>query len=101
MLEGADMNTLGPWADYLLAQVSTSAALTGLIFVVLSFNFDQIVGDIVWPAPGWSCWPSQRSTASSPCSPPPSEVPRGGGERTTGLRWASWATAIRPVSTPA
>ena len=42
------MNTLGPWADYFLAQVSASAALTGLIFVVLAFNFDQIVGDIVW-----------------------------------------------------
>lgn len=42
------MNPLGPWTDYFLAQVSASAALTGLIFVVLSFNFDQIVGDIVW-----------------------------------------------------
>jgi hypothetical protein len=31
-----------------VAQVSASAALTGLIFVVLSFNFDQIVGDKVW-----------------------------------------------------
>lgn len=42
------MNPLEPWADYLVAQVSASAALTGLIFVVLSFNFDQIVGDKVW-----------------------------------------------------
>jgi hypothetical protein len=30
-----------------VAQVSASAALTGLIFVVLSVNFDQIVGDNV------------------------------------------------------
>jgi hypothetical protein len=42
------VNPLGPWADYFVAQVSASAALTGLIFVVLSFNFDQIVGDKVW-----------------------------------------------------
>ena len=48
MLEGTVVNALGPWADYFVAQVSASAALTGLIFVVLSFNFDQIVGDIVW-----------------------------------------------------
>ena len=67
------MNPLGPRADYFVAQVSASAALTGLIFVVLSFNFDQIVGNIVWlgrAAPGWFCWRSQRSTASSPCSLP-------------------------------
>ena len=42
------VNPLGPWADYFVAQVSASAALTGLIFVVLAFNFDQIVGDKVW-----------------------------------------------------
>ena len=46
------MNALGPWPDYFVAQVSASAALTGLIFVVLSFNFDQIVGDIVWVGRG-------------------------------------------------
>jgi hypothetical protein len=48
MPEAAVVNPLGPWAEYFVAQVSASAALTGLIFVVLSFNFDQIVGDIVW-----------------------------------------------------
>jgi hypothetical protein len=48
MPEGAVVNPLGPWADYFVAQVSASGALTGLIFVVLSFNFDQIVGDVVW-----------------------------------------------------
>jgi hypothetical protein len=48
MPAGAAVNPLGPWGDYFVAQVSASAALTGLIFVVLSFNFDQIVGDKVW-----------------------------------------------------
>jgi len=33
--------------DYFVAQVNATAALTGLIFVVLSFNFAQIVGDKV------------------------------------------------------
>ena len=42
------MSELQPWADYLVAQVTASAALTGLIFVVLSFNFDHIVSDKAW-----------------------------------------------------
>ncbi len=42
------MSVLQAWGDYLVAQVTASAALTGLIFVVLSFNFDQIVGDKAW-----------------------------------------------------
>jgi hypothetical protein len=42
------MSELQGWADYLVAQVTASAALTGLIFVVLSFNFDHIVGDKAW-----------------------------------------------------
>lgn len=41
------MNPLGAWTDYFVAQVGASAALTGLIFVVLSFNFDHIVGGSV------------------------------------------------------
>lgn len=42
------MNSLQPWADYFVAQAGASAALTGLIFVVLSFNFDHIVSDRTW-----------------------------------------------------
>jgi hypothetical protein len=42
------VSPLAAWTDYFVAQVTASAALTGLIFVVLSFNFDQIVGDRVW-----------------------------------------------------
>jgi hypothetical protein len=42
------VNPLEPWANYFVAQVSASAALTGLIFVVLSFNFDRITSNKVW-----------------------------------------------------
>jgi modulator of FtsH protease len=42
------VNALQPWADYFVAQAGASAALTGLIFVVLSFNFDHIVSDRTW-----------------------------------------------------
>jgi hypothetical protein len=42
------VNSLQPWADYFVAQAGASAALTGLIFVVLSFNFDHIVSDRTW-----------------------------------------------------
>lgn len=42
------MNPLQPWADYFAALAGASAALTGLIFVVLSFNFDHIVSDRTW-----------------------------------------------------
>jgi hypothetical protein len=42
------VNPLQPWADYFVAQAGASAALAGLIFVVLSFNFDHIVSDRTW-----------------------------------------------------
>jgi hypothetical protein len=42
------MNPVAPWADYFVGLAGASAALTGLIFVVLSFNFNHIVGDRVW-----------------------------------------------------
>jgi hypothetical protein len=42
------MNVLAPWADYFVAQAGAAGALTGLIFVALSFNFDQIISDEVW-----------------------------------------------------
>lgn len=42
------MNILTPWSDYFVAQAGAAGALTGLIFVALSFNFDQIISDEVW-----------------------------------------------------
>ena len=42
------MNVLAPWANYFIAQAGAAGALTGLIFVALSFNFDQIISDEVW-----------------------------------------------------
>jgi len=42
------MNALAAWSGFFVAQASAAAALTGLIFVVLSFNFDHIVGDAEW-----------------------------------------------------
>ncbi len=42
------MNILTPWADYFVAQAGAAGALTGLIFVALSFNFDQIISDDLW-----------------------------------------------------
>jgi hypothetical protein len=42
------MNILTPWADCFVAQAGAAGALTGLIFVALSFNFDQIIGDEAW-----------------------------------------------------
>ena len=42
------MNVLTPWANYFVAQAGAAGALTGLIFVALSFNFDQIISDEVW-----------------------------------------------------
>ncbi len=42
------MNVLTPWANYFVAQAGAAGALTGLIFVALSFNFDQIIRDEVW-----------------------------------------------------
>jgi hypothetical protein len=46
--KGPVVNLLQPWSNYFVAQASTAAALTGLIFVVLSFNFDHIISDDVW-----------------------------------------------------
>lgn len=42
------MNVLAPWANYFIAQAGAAGALTGLIFVALSFNFDQVMADEVW-----------------------------------------------------
>ena len=42
------MNVLTPWANYFVAQAGAAGALTGLIFVALSLNFDQIISDEVW-----------------------------------------------------
>jgi len=42
------MNILTPWTDYFVAQAGAAGALTGLIFVALSFNFDQIISDDLW-----------------------------------------------------
>ena len=42
------MNALAPWADYFVAQAGAAGALTGLIFVALSLNFDQIISDEIW-----------------------------------------------------
>lgn len=44
------MNALAQWADYFVAQAGAAGALTGLIFVALSLNFDQIISDEVWLA---------------------------------------------------
>lgn len=42
------MNILTPWANYFVAQAGAAGALTGLIFVALSLNFDQIISDQAW-----------------------------------------------------
>jgi len=42
------MNILAPWSNYFIAQAGAAGALTGLIFVALSLNFDQIISDEVW-----------------------------------------------------
>jgi hypothetical protein len=42
------MNVLAPWTEYFVAQAGTAAALTGLIFVALSFNLDHVIGDDTW-----------------------------------------------------
>jgi hypothetical protein len=42
------MAELRRWSEYLTAQETPSAALTGLIFVVRSFNFGHIVADKAW-----------------------------------------------------
>src|SRR5580693_3995254 len=42
------MNVLAPWIEYFVAQAGTAAALTGLIFVALSFNLDHVIGDETW-----------------------------------------------------
>jgi hypothetical protein len=99
---------LAYWSDYFVAQPGATAALAGLIFVALSFNFEIVLQDDVWlvraasgllllaepilsalvclwPAPTWrsaSC--SQRSRGrSSPacfgsCSAPPADGRRPG-----------------------
>lgn len=41
------MNPLVAWHEFYVALAGASAALAGLIFVALSFNFDHIVGDRV------------------------------------------------------
>jgi hypothetical protein len=42
------MNALVPWANYFIAEASAAGALTGLIFVALSFNFEQIIAGQAW-----------------------------------------------------
>jgi hypothetical protein len=42
------VNAFAAWSDYFIAQAGAAGALTGLIFVALSFNFDQVLKDEVW-----------------------------------------------------
>jgi hypothetical protein len=42
------VNLFAPWTDYFVAQAGAAGALTGLIFVALSFNFDHIISDETW-----------------------------------------------------
>ena len=40
------MNPLASWQAYFQAQAGAAAALTGLLFVALSFNLDRIAAEI-------------------------------------------------------
>jgi hypothetical protein len=42
------VNPLASWTEYFLAQAGAAAALTGLLFVALSFNLDRITADRAW-----------------------------------------------------
>ena len=42
------VNPLASWAEYFLAQAGAAAALTGLLFVALSFNLERIAADRTW-----------------------------------------------------
>jgi len=42
------VNPLVSWAEYFLAQAGAAAALTGLLFVALSFNLERIAADRTW-----------------------------------------------------
>jgi hypothetical protein len=42
------MNPLAPWSQYLTAEAGAAAALTGLLFVALSFNLERIAADQTW-----------------------------------------------------
>jgi len=42
------VNPLASWPEYFLAQAGAAAALTGLLFVALSFNLERIAADRTW-----------------------------------------------------
>jgi modulator of FtsH protease len=42
------MNPLAPWSQYFIAEAGAAAALTGLLFVALSFNLERIAADQTW-----------------------------------------------------
>jgi hypothetical protein len=42
------VNPLSAWPQYFLAQAGAAAALTGLLFVALSFNLERIAADRTW-----------------------------------------------------
>ncbi len=48
MSVSGQVNPLASWTEYFLAQAGAAAALTGLLFVALSFNLDRIAADRTW-----------------------------------------------------
>ena len=44
----AHVNPLASWSEYFMAQAGAAAALTGLLFVALSFNLERIAADRTW-----------------------------------------------------